>query len=122
MASITGKIDINGVETEFTIFQGLGWQQWGGTTEQLGGRVNILEAMVAGLADESITLEDEDEDDEESLPEPGDTIEHEGREILVQSIEPFTDDTIRVYGRYVAEDGSIDELAEVVINKADLAD
>lgn len=65
MGHITGKIDLKGVETEFAIYSGIGWQQWGGTQEQLGERVEILDALVAGLANESITLEDEEDDEDD---------------------------------------------------------
>jgi hypothetical protein len=52
MARITGKIEINGAESEFSIQTDLGWQQWGPVPQEvLGERVPILEALVAGLAD-----------------------------------------------------------------------
>lgn len=46
--------------------------------------------------------------------EPGDTIEHDGREILIQFVE-LTETGSRVLGRYIADDGSVDELADVIV-------
>jgi hypothetical protein len=62
MARITGRIELGGTVTEFSIEEGLGWQQWGsGTTEQLSERVEIIEALVAGLAGEGIMLDEDEE-------------------------------------------------------------
>ena len=52
--TISGKININGVETEFEFDADNGsWSQWGGTVEQLGARVEYLEAMERGLAEDT---------------------------------------------------------------------
>lgn len=66
MARISGKIKLNGVESEFYIDGDLGWQQWGPevTREQLGDRVPILDALVAGLSDCDEWQEDEEDEDD----------------------------------------------------------
>lgn len=62
---ITGKIQIDGVETEFVFDAGNGsWQQWGGTREELGARVEYLEAMERGLAEDTDYFSQKDEDDD----------------------------------------------------------
>lgn len=42
---VGGKIRIGGVETEFTLTDEGSFMQWGGTTEQLGPRVDLLEKL-----------------------------------------------------------------------------
>jgi hypothetical protein len=65
---ITGKIEMNGTETEFSIDGDIGWQQWGATTEVLGDRVPILEALTAGLSD-CPEWQEEDEEDAPVCPD-----------------------------------------------------
>jgi hypothetical protein len=42
---LTGKIKLGGVETEFLLTDDGSFMQWGGTREQLGPRVDLLEAL-----------------------------------------------------------------------------
>jgi hypothetical protein len=51
---------------------------------------------------------------EEDRPTAGDVIEHDGRQILVQFTRE-TDDGLHVLGRYIADDGSVEALADVYI-------
>lgn len=64
---ISGKITINGVESDFTFHSEIGsWSQWGGTTEELGARVEYLDAMERGLIEHSdYYSQSEDEDEHE---------------------------------------------------------
>lgn len=61
--SISGKIERDGVTTEFSFDARNGsWSQWGpATREQLGERVVYLDAMAKGLTDESDYYNQEDE-------------------------------------------------------------
>jgi hypothetical protein len=52
-------------------------------------------------------------EEQAGLPTAGDTIEHDGRQILVQFTEP-AEAGLRILGRYIAEDGTIEELADIV--------
>lgn len=62
--TISGKININGVETEFEFDASNGsWSQWGGTTEELGERVEYLEAMERGLSEDTDYYSQPDDDD-----------------------------------------------------------
>lgn len=63
--TISGKITIDGVETEFEFDASNGsWSQWGGTTEELGARVEYLDAMEQGLSEHSDYYgQPEDEED-----------------------------------------------------------
>ena len=77
VVEIKGTIETaDGTTTEFSIFKDFGWSQWGGTTAELGTRVDVLEAMVDGLKDAeggSFTFaSDNDEDDDEDSPHEGD--------------------------------------------------
>lgn len=75
-ATIKGSIEIDGVTTEFVFHAEYGsWSQWGGTTEELGERVEYLEAMERGLAEDTDyfrqdeqndTDDEEDEEDEDN--------------------------------------------------------
>lgn len=61
---ITGKINIDGVETEFIFHPDHGsWSQWGGNTEQLGARVDYLDAMARGLFEDTDYYEQDNDGD-----------------------------------------------------------
>lgn len=49
---ITGEITTaDGEKREFSITAGLGWQQWGNTTDRLGDTVDALEAITEAVAE-----------------------------------------------------------------------
>lgn len=48
-------------------------------------------------------------------PVAGDTVEHDGREILVQFNQVTPQGNWHILGRYIDEDGSVDALADVTI-------
>lgn len=68
MAEIKGTIEIDGLVTEFSINTQLAsgsgsWIQWAGTRDQLGARVDYLEAMAGALATETDFFQLEEKED-----------------------------------------------------------
>jgi hypothetical protein len=70
ITEITGYIvSEDGTRSEFTIGRDAGWQQWGASTEALGGRVDVLQAMAEAAADTGLLASDSDEEDDEERDE-----------------------------------------------------
>lgn len=66
---LTGRITpaSGGTSTEFVINDDGGWQQWGGTTEELGNNVDFLEGLAALVMEhfpEATEYGDPDEQDD----------------------------------------------------------
>lgn len=60
-SEVKGTITLaDGSTREFRIGTDGGWQQWGGTHDQLGASVGVVEAMVRGLFEDELLLSEED--------------------------------------------------------------
>ncbi len=73
--SIEGTVTLaDGSTSKFIITADYGWQQWGATQDRLIRSGPIMDALIAGLADESLVISDSDpedagEDEDEEDPE-----------------------------------------------------
>jgi hypothetical protein len=64
VSEIKGTITlVDGTTSEFIISRDLIWLQWGAVTDRLGATVEVLEALVAGLADNEVNVESSDDED-----------------------------------------------------------